>query len=344
MEEEYIPQSQQPVDQTEAYGDRGGPQAVPTSNEQFLEAMNYEANREPKLPEKEHRELAKWLKELQGKYKTGTKEDQAMITAEMTKRKDKMFKSEEFRKLLANDLSDTNSFGHNPTEKLAEHMPDIMDIVNGKKEATYDDSDVPGYELVDGWKSMEQIHEMINSRKVDQASKASIKALIEDSMRTAETIQSGEDSTFNYQKEHNNIMQKVVNQGDIRSLATDKMFGERVFRDDLQSAIKLGTYKDMGVPEDQIKDPTPGDGKITDEDASMITDIILADDDTLKEYLAEYFTKAMEQNWNNNLSPIVRRNKEMNQYTPQAIQTPPPPQSLKGGVINNEGIFVPHKK
>ena len=122
------------------------------------------------------------------------------------------------------------------------------------------------------------------------------------------------------------------------------MFGERVFRDDLQSAIKLGTYKDMGVPEDQIKDPTPEDGKITDEDASMITDIILADDDTLKEYLAEYFTKAMEQNWNNNLSPIVRRNKEMNQYTPQAIQTPPPPQSLKGGVINNEGIFVPHKK
>ena len=41
MAEEYIPQSQQPVDQTEAYGDRGGPQAVPTSDEEFFSIVRF---------------------------------------------------------------------------------------------------------------------------------------------------------------------------------------------------------------------------------------------------------------------------------------------------------------
>ena len=300
------------------------------SNEDFFNSMEYETNRDPKMSENEYRELTEQLKADKEEYAYGTKEDQAVIEAKMVKKKDKLYKAEEFRKLLANDLSDIDSFGHNPTEKLAEYTTDIVDIVNGNKEVVYDDNEAPGYEMADGWKSMEQIRDMINSRKVDQASKGSIRALVEDSMRTAETIQPGEDPTFNYQKEYNNIKQKVINHGDIRSLATDKMFGDRVFKDDLQSAIKLGTYKDMGIPEGQIKDPTPGDGRITDEDAAQITSMILSDEEVLKDYLSEYFTKAMEQNWNNNLSPEVKRNREVSENTPQ----------VKGGTIDKNGRYI----
>ena len=294
------------------------------TNENFLDVMNYETSRVPKMPENEYRQLAEQLKLDKENYANGTKEDQAVIEANMIETKDKMFKSEEFRKLLANDLTDTDNFGHNPTEKLAEYTPDIMGIVDGSKEVIYDENGVPGYEMIDGWKSMEQIQEMINSRKVDQASKIGIKALIEDSMRTAETIQPGENATFNYQKEYNNMKQKVINHGDVKSLATDKIFGDRVFIDDLQSAVKLGTYEDMGVSVDQVKDPTPEDGKITDDDAAMITSMILSDEEMLKDYLSEYFTKAMEQNWNNNLSVETKnnndnKNKNKPKQSPQEI-------------------------
>ena len=47
-------------------------------------------------------------------------------------------------------------------------------------------------------------------------------------------------------------------------------------------------------------------------------DVIIQDKNMLKDYLAEYFTKALEQNYNNNLSPTARRNMQMNQTEPQA--------------------------
>ena len=79
----------------------------------------------------------------------------------------------------------------------------------------------------------------------------------------------------------------------------------------------------MGIPEAQVQDPTPGDGRITSEDAKIISDVIMQDKDMLKDYLAEYYTKALEQNYNNNLSPAIRRNMRMNQSTPQAIAYKP---------------------
>ena len=312
------------------------------TNEKFLDIMNYETNRTPNMSEDEYRALTEELKLDKERYANGSKEDQAVIEAKMVEKKDKMFKSEEFRKSLANDLSDTKIFGHNPTEKLAEYTPDIIGIVDGSKEVIYDDNGVPGYEMHDGWKSMSQIQDEINSRKVDQASKATIKGLIEDSMRTAETIQQGEDSTFNYQKEYNNIKQKVINNGDVRSLATDRIFGDRVFKDDLQSAIKMGTYQEMGLTDEQVQqmDPTP-DGKISDEDSSAITDIILQDVNYLQDYLSEYFTKAMEQNWINNLSPAVRTSfapQEFNLLADKAGLKSQ--QAVRGGSINSDGVFV----
>ena len=84
-----------------------------------------------------------------------------------------------------------------------------------------------------------------------------------------------------------------------------------------------GTYADLGITADQIKDPTPKDGKITEADAKKISEALIKDENMLKNYLAEYYTKALEQNFNNNLSPAVKRNKKMNQYTPQAIAYKP---------------------
>jgi len=319
-EEEYMPQTQAPVEEIQ-------PQAVPTSDEEFFSIVNKELNRDPKQTEEEIRALTEEIKNMQGDFIEGSKTDQAVIAAELTKKKDRMVKKEEFKKTIAELLSKVNTFGHSPTKKLAEHTDYIIGVLDGSKEAITNDDGELGHMMIDreaeggeSFWSFDEIEDMLKSKQVDVASRSIIKALVDDSMRTAETIQPGEDSEFNYQKEYQNIKNKLIDQGDVKSLVNDKIFGERVFVDDLQSAIQLGTYKEMGISESQVKDPTPEDNKITDEDAVVITSMILQDEDLLKDYLADYFTKAMEQNWNNNLSPEVRRNKKMNQTTPQAIK------------------------
>ena len=81
----------------------------------------------------------------------------------------------------------------------------------------------------------------------------------------------------------------------------------------------------------------------------------MQDEDMLKKYLAEYYTKAMEQNYYNSLSPEVRKAtkfkiKEEAQVrkTPTGLLSRPTMNiggdiPIKGGIIRN-GIFMPDKK
>ena len=115
-------------------------------------------------------------------------------------------------------------------------------------------------------------------------------------------------------------------------------------------SIKMGKYTDMGLTQSQIMemDPTP-DGTISHEDAVTITSSILRDDDMLKNYLAEYYTKAMEQNYYNNLSPEVREAMQMKQNSEANPKSKTvsknfknPLSQLKGGKVV-DGIFVSNK-
>jgi len=311
MEEEYVPQSQQPIEQAQ-------PQSVPNQNEMFLQAMNSELNRDPKVTPEEREDLTNWTMQKKGEFANGDKNDQANVQQETIEKAQMMTVPEEFKKKTAETLTDTENFGHNPVEKLGPMANDIMNIINGSSQPIFQDK-VPGYEMSDGqWLSMEDITDKISGMKVDQASREGMKALVDNVVGLAGDVKPGDDSAFNYQKEYNNVKEKIVETGNLTSLSIDKIFGNRTFKDDLISAIQKGTYTDMGIPEAQVQDPTPEDGRITSEDAKIISDTIMQDETMLKDYLAEYYTKALEQNWNNNLSPAARRNMEMNQTKPQA--------------------------
>lgn len=312
MEEEYVPQSQQPVEQA-------APQAVPNENEMFLKLMNEELNRDPKVTTQEREDLTNKTLELKKDFSNGDKNEQANIQQQTVEMAQMMTVPEEFKKKIAETLTDSENFGHNPVEKLGPMANDIINIINGGSQPIFKDK-VPGYEMSDGkWMSMEDITDMVNSMKLDQGSKEGMKVLMNDVVRKAEDVQPGDDPSFNYQKEYNNIKEKIVETGNLASLSMDKIFGNRTFKDDLISAIQKGTYTDMGIPEAQVQDPTPEDGRITSEDAKIISGIIMQDETMLKDYLAEYFTKALEQNYNNNLSPASRRNMQTNQTKPQAV-------------------------
>ena len=311
MEEESVPQSQQPMEQAQ-------PQAMPSQNEMFLKLMNDELNRDPQVTPEKREEIFGFAMNRKERFANGDKNEQANVQQETVEMAQMMTVPEEFKKKIAETLTDDTGFGHNPVEKLGPMANNIVNIINGTSQPIFKNK-VPGYEMEDGkWMSMEEITDMLSGMKLDQGSKEGMKVLLDDTVRKAEAIQDGDDPTFNYQKEFNNIKQKIVETGDINSLVQDKIFGNRTFKDDLMSAIQKGTYADMGIPEAQIQDPTPEDGRITPEDAKIISNTIMQDKEMLKDYLTEYYTKALEQNYNNNLSPAIRRNMEMNQMKPKS--------------------------
>ena len=279
------------------------------TNESFTKQMNDELNRMPNISPEEQEELRIFCEEKKNEYANGDKKTQFSIQQETLEKAQMLTVPEEFKKQMAETLTDTKNFGHNVIGKLGDMATDFQNIANGTSQPIFKDK-VPGYEMSNGeWMSMQEITDKLNTMKVDQGSREGIKVLLDDVIRKSENIQPGDDPTFNYQKEYNNVKEKIVETGDLKSLTIDKIFPNRTFKDDLISAISTGTYKDMGITDEQVQDPTPGDGRITEEDAKIISNTIIQNEDLLKEYLAEYYTKALEQNWNNNLSQEVKNNK-----------------------------------
>ena len=276
---------------------------APNTNKLINKICQDELQRDPNLSQEKMDILTDEEMENKEKYASSTtnKEKQA-LEAQLLQKAQSMTQPEEFRKKIADIVSDSYTFGHDPATKLGDMTEDFARMVSGQLPVIYKDKKA-GHELSNGeWMSFDQITEMLNSKKVDEASKGGMKALIDDAVRKAEAVQPNEDSTFNYQKEFNNVKNKIVESGNIQSLAHDKIFGNRVFADDLKSAIATGTYKDMGISDNQVQDPTPEDGKITNEDIELISSKIMGNEKMLKTYLTEYYTKAIEQNYNNNLS------------------------------------------
>ena len=281
------------------------------SNEDLYKVMNNELERDPNLSTEERENLTNELHGMKEEYANSDNTGRANIEAELVEKAQSMTQPEEFKKTIANTITDTENFGHDLLEKLGDQAPHFASIADGSKPVIYQEKKA-GYEMANGeWMSFDSIIDMLNGMKVDQGSRGGLKVLLDDVIAKAEEIQPGEDAEFNYQKEYNNIKEKIVESGNIKSLTVDNHFGNRTFKDDLMSAIQKGTYEQMGVTKDQIQDPTPGDGKITEEDAKVIYETITKDETMLKDYLAEYFTKALEQNWNNNLSQEVRTKKDL---------------------------------
>ena len=51
-----------------------------------------------------------------------------------------------------------------------------------------------------------------------------------------------EGDSFNYQKTFNNVRNNVIENGKLKSLARDKIFGGRSFKKDLKAALRTEPY------------------------------------------------------------------------------------------------------
>ena len=288
------------------------------TNDELNLSMKEGADQQLDLTDKEYAILSEKYMNRKMDYAAAKNDTQGNMVKEMINREvqaDKQYltKAMDLKTNITSTLTDTNKFGHNPTAKLgAENAEFLSSISKGEIELSFKGKNA-GYQMTNGtFMSVDEIQsQLIDANKLDETARKGVKAIIDDSIRQAQDVLPGQNSKFNYQKEFNNIKNKIINNSNLNSLANDRIFGNRVFKEDLTSAISLGTYEQMGLTQDQVfgLDPTK-DGNISNEDALAITAEVMKNQDMLKDYLTEYFTKAVEQNYNNNLSEDVKQQKE----------------------------------
>ena len=80
------------------------------------------------------------------------------------------------------------------------------------------------------------------------------------------------------------------------------MIGNTSFAQDLMEKLKSMEYSQLGIDDATVirLDPTD-DGTISEDDARVIVDKILDDEEMLKGYLTDYFTLYEEREFKNNM-------------------------------------------
>ena len=146
-----------------------------------------------------------------------------------------------------------------------------------------------------------ELEDLAGYLSMDRGSQTKINTVIQSVTEDATAFTGGDTSKeFNYDAVRNNVMNNIINSSDanLRSLASDSIWGGTSWQTDMQEALTKGTYGNLGINSDDFEDPTPNDNQITEEDAKVITQAIMKDDKLLKETLGDYYTKIAERNYN----------------------------------------------
>tara|TARA_Y100000004_G_C8934528_1_gene421493 strand:+ start:162 stop:1121 length:960 start_codon:yes stop_codon:yes gene_type:complete len=302
MEEEYVPQSQL------------------SQYESFVKQINISKERDPGPNKNEKDQINKYITNKKEEYLKSDNNKKGEINDEITKYANNIVTNENFIGEISDALTNSSSFTENSYNQLGNLGPQLLDIIN-KKNKPINKGEKLGY-LIDGkFMTAGQIQQKIKSVQLDQDSIKKFNIMRDDIITNASKIQSSEFSEFNQSKIRENVYDNLVSVGNISSLANDTIIGNRTFKNDFKKALTAGTYKDLGITDDMIKDPTPADNKITAEDADIIFNNISKDEEMFKNMLTDYFTNSLSNNHYTNLSPQIQRDRKMNQYTPQSTQS-----------------------
>ena len=154
----------------------------------------------------------------------------------------------------------------------------------------------------DQFVTMDDIKGNIQKSAVDKNAMNAFATNITNGVNTAKNLKIGDSLDFNTEEARGRYTKIIENSDDLYKLATKNMFGNTSFQTDLTEKLSSMTYTDMGISEDVVNtlDPTP-DGKVSPEDAKVITAKIMEDENMLKEYMADYFTMYEEREFKNNI-------------------------------------------
>ena len=279
--------------------------------------------------------------DAQNKYRFGDKFEKGEANEQILSLKNNMLLTESFKYDTAGAVMNPDSFSVNSYNRLNETIKNGLVNIFNKSNLPVTKEGKPGYIINNKFMGLGEIQDEIKKVKVDDNSKNIFNIMRDDVSRSARKIQGAEFSDFNFRKTYANVYDNLVSQGDLNSLANDKVVANRIFKDDFEKAIMAGSYKDFGITDDMIKDPTSADNKITAEDARIISNELMKDEKLLAQTLTDYFTNSLAKNHYNNLSSEVQRNRAIQLAklnTPMNQPTSTPPSETLGKVITIDEI------
>ena len=206
-----------------------------------------------------------------------------------------------------------------------------IDSQTGKRE--YLDPDEAEALLKDETKhvTMDEIKDHIKGHAADGKAAQQLSTFIMGGGQEAQNLKPGDPVKFNFEKAQDKYA-KLMNSTDPYKLATKKMVGDTSFKDDLTEKLMTMDYKQLGLTEEHIKklDPTPGDGKVTQRDANMITKRIMGNEKMLKTMMTQYFTLYEAREYQKNIPANMRTNPNQGQTN-----------DFQGGTVNSDGVWIP---
>ncbi len=149
--------------------------------------------------------------------------------------------------------------------------------------------------------TMDELKEHVKSRAKDQQAANTLEANIVNGATRAKTLKEGDSLDFD-REEAKNRYSKILDTTDLYKAATKNMIGNTSFDQDLMEKLKSMEYSQLGIDDATVNrlDPTD-DGTISEDDARVIVDKILDDEEMLKGYLTDYFTLYEEREFKNNM-------------------------------------------
>ena len=194
-----------------------------------------------------------------------------------------------------------NSWKEFKKSPVGQEMAQIMD---GSKELTYDEkNNVHGYEIQGQVLSLEDIRRIIDMHTMDNSSKNVLAGVMEYAQTLGSFEDAGELNTFDIATK---IRNEVVEKGNINSLINDNhvLTEGGSFKQDLLNRLQGMKYEDVGITEDMLnnidknlKAVKISDG-ITKDEAELIANELLKDDKLTKDYLTNYFTQHIKDQYN----------------------------------------------
>jgi hypothetical protein len=209
-----------------------------------------------------------------------------------------------------------------------------VDSQTGKRE--YLDPDEAEALLADEKKfvTMDEIKNHVKSKAVDKSAVDMINASITGGSESAKNLKLGDSMSFDYDAAKLKY-EKIINSTDPYKLATQNIVGGTSFKQDLLEKLESMDYKQLGISDELVKklDPT-NDGKVSADDARIITNKLMSNEDGLKAMLKGYFTLYEAREFNSNIPKEYKGpQSEMQNVTNDDLET---------GSVNEDGIYVPN--
>lgn len=287
------------------------------SNE-FEEYVDWELSRDTSMNEATYKAKTEELQELRSRYILGDNTTRAEILREMNQYKAEQDNlndaSKEFAKSSKNK---TSGVGVSKDWMFSKEAIEIgKQIKNGTPVMNNGKLTIPV--TINGEKYFYSAEDLNNLRKQLKFDLGSQKVLL--AMATKATQQGaaalnadGTYKQFDFNSYYNIVKSELTDKGSLHSLANHQL-GTNKFSDDLISYLGGKTYSDLGVqpytpmssgkvPIRVLKnlDPTKGDDMVTPKDAKVIVRALLKDESTARNYITNYYTSYLMNQYNSQL-------------------------------------------